>query len=65
MVSARPEMKKITNIGNSDSQCQSRKEFGRPSLVPRPSCCDMTISVRFSEPTQRRTATMTKPIETS
>src|ERR671911_2252150 len=29
-VSASAEMKKMTNIGNSDSQCQSRKVLGRP-----------------------------------
>ena len=65
LVSASAEMKKITNIGSSTSQCQSRKLAGRPSLVPRPGCCAMTMSVRFSEPTQSRTVTMTKPIETS
>src|SRR5215469_2589322 len=59
-VSASAEMKKTMNIGNSDSQCQSRNDAGRPSLVPRPVCCDMTMSVRFSEPTQSSTLTMTK-----
>src|ERR1700760_3859743 len=65
LVSASAEMKKTMNIGKSDSQCQSRNDAGRPSLVPRPTCCDMTISVRFSEPTVSRTVTMTRPIETS
>src|ERR1044072_8582949 len=64
-VSASAEMKKMMNIGKSDSQCQSRNDAGRPSMVPRPVCCALTISVRFSEPTQRSTVTMTKPIETS
>src|SRR6478752_5207776 len=50
-VSASAEMKNTMNIGNSDNQCQSSSDGGRPSLVPRPVCCDMTMSVRFSEPT--------------
>src|SRR5215218_4953038 len=54
-VSARAEMKKMTNIGNSDSQCQSRKVLGRPTRVPSPSCCDSTMSERLSEPTQSST----------
>ncbi|MNT33560.1 hypothetical protein D3C72_1694940 [compost metagenome] len=65
MVSARPEMKNTMNIGNSDSQCQSRNEAGRPSIVPRPVFWASTISVRFSEPTQSSTVTMTRPIDTS
>ncbi len=64
-VSASAEMKKTTNIGNSASQCQSRNVLGRPSRVPMPSPCDITMSVRFSEPTQSSTVTMTKPMETS
>ncbi len=64
-VSASAEMKKMMNIGKSDNQCQSRKLAGRPSIVPTPVFCDRTIWVRFSEPAQRRTVTMTKPIETS
>ncbi len=35
-VSASAEMKKMMNIGNSDSQCQSRKVLGRPSLRAEP-----------------------------
>src|SRR5918911_23041 len=65
LVSASAEMKKTMNIGNSDSQCQSRNEGTRPSLVPRPSRCESTISERLSEPTQSSTVTITKPIETS
>src|SRR3954468_5050812 len=64
-VSASAEMKKMMNIGNSDSQCQSRKVLGRPSRVPSPSRCESTMSVRLSEPTASSTQTMTKPIETS
>src|SRR5688572_24261682 len=64
-VSASAEMKKMTNIGNSDSQCQSRKVLGRPTIVPRPSRCDNTMSVRLSDPTQSSTVTITKPIDTS
>src|SRR6185437_5336712 len=64
-VSASAEMKKMTNIGNSASQCQSRNEFGMPSMVPMPSRCDRTMSLRLSEPTHSRTVTMTKPMETS
>jgi hypothetical protein len=66
-VSARAEMKKITNIGNSGSQNQLRKlSHGTPSRWARPiSYCAVTTSVRFSEPTQSNTVMMTKPIETS
>ena len=64
-VSASAEMKNTMNIGNSASQCQSRNDAGRPRRVPRPVCCAWTISVRFSEPTQSRTVTITKPMETS
>src|SRR3954469_16071271 len=60
-VSASAEMKKMMNIGNSDSQCQSRKVFGRPIMVPTPSRWASTMSVRLSEPTQSSTVTMTKP----
>ena len=56
-VSASAEMKKITNIGNSGSQNQ----LNRPYL-PR---WASTMSVRFSEPTHKRTVMITKPIETS
>ncbi len=66
-VSARAEMKKITNIGNSGSQNQFRKvSHGTPSKWARPpACCAITIWVRLSEPTHRRTVTITKPMETS
>ena len=64
-VSASAEMKKMMNIGNSGMKYQSRKDPGRPSMVPRPVCCERTISVRFSEPAHISTVTMTKPIETS
>src|SRR5690606_9718064 len=37
LVSASAEMKKMTNIGNRPSQCQSRNVFGRPTIVPSPS----------------------------
>src|ERR1700760_3060894 len=50
LVSASAEMKKTMNIGNRHSQFQSRNVLGSPSRVPMPSCCDSTISVRFSEP---------------
>ncbi len=56
-VSASAEMKKITNIGSSGSQYQPK--------IPRTEFCDMTMSVRFSEPAQSSTVTSTKPIETS
>jgi hypothetical protein len=58
-------MKKMTKSGKSGSQCQSRKVFGSPTIVPSPTDCAMTISERLSEPTHRRTAMMTNPIETS
>src|SRR5690606_14379606 len=64
-VSASAEMKKMMNIGNSASQCQSRKEFGSPSIVPSPSRCDSTLSVRLSEPTASSNVTITKPNEPS
>src|SRR5690606_39382255 len=55
LVSASAEMKKMTNIGNSASQCQSRKLPGSPSAVPRPVFWASTMSERLSEPTQRMT----------
>src|SRR5262249_30752309 len=64
-VSASAEMKNTMNIGKSASQCQSRKVFGRPSIVPMPSRWESTMSERLSEPTASSTETMTKPIETS
>src|SRR5882762_3891003 len=56
-VSASAETKKITNIGNSQSQYQ----LNMPHL---PSCAS-TIALRFSEPAHRSTVMMTKPMETS
>src|SRR4051794_32826060 len=52
LVSARAEMKKMMNIGNSGMQNQIF-------------CCASTTSDRFSEPTHSSTETSTKPIETS
>src|SRR6187200_2959592 len=60
LVSASAEMKNTMNIGNSASQCQSRKVLGRPRRVPMPSCWDSTMSVRLSEPTASSTVMMTK-----
>ena len=51
-VSARAEMKKTMNMGNSGMQNQMCR-------------CARTISLRFRLPTQSSTLTMTKPIETS
>src|SRR5690349_16822621 len=59
LVSASAEMKNTTNIGSSDSQCQSRNVLGRPRCVPSPSFCDSTISERLSEPTHRSTVMIT------
>src|SRR5690606_27734510 len=66
-VSASAEMKKITNTGNSGSQNQLRKlSQGSPIRCASPiSRCAVTMSERFSEPTQSSTVMMTKPIETS
>ena len=52
LVSASAEMNMMTNIGNS-------------GMMNHMFACARTISVRFSEPTQSSTVTMTKPIETS
>src|SRR5262249_30258695 len=57
LVSARDEMKKMTNIGNNGSQYQ----LSRPQL---PSCAS-TISDSFSEPAHSSTVMITNPIETS
>jgi hypothetical protein len=65
LVSASAEMKKITNIGSSGSQYQSRKEPGRPSQVPIPVDWLVTIPDRFSVPAHISTVTITKPMETS
>src|SRR5690242_7931170 len=51
-VSANVEMKKITNIGKS-------------GMANHTVDCARTISVRFSDPTQSSTVTMTKPMLTS
>src|SRR5436309_14879007 len=56
-VSASAEMKKMMNIGNSQSQYQPSK--------PKRVFCASTMSVMRSEPTQSSTVMMTKPIETS
>src|SRR5437868_1348725 len=57
LVSASAEMKKMMNIGNSQSQYQP----SRPQRV----FCASTMSVMRSEPTQSSTVMITKPIETS
>src|SRR3954447_18788173 len=57
LVSAKAEMKKMMNIGNSGSQYQ-------PSN-PKRVFCASTMSVMRSDPTQSSTVMMTKPIETS
>src|ERR1700727_2562230 len=51
LVSARPEMKNTTSIGDSSSHCHQ-------------GWCVVTTAVRLSEPTVSSTETMTKPIET-
>ena len=56
-VSASAETKKITNIGSSGSQYQPKS--------PKCVSCAFTMSVKLSEPAQRRTVMRTKPIETS
>src|SRR6185369_12057314 len=65
LVSAKAETKKMTNIGNSDSQYQSSAEAGRPARVPTPIFCALKMSVRLSEPTHKMTVMMTKPMDTS
>src|SRR5436189_5578635 len=52
LVSARHEMKKMTNLGSSGIANQMCR-------------CAITTSVRFNEPAQSSTVTRTKPIETS
>src|ERR1700687_4054985 len=54
--SASAEMKKITNIGSSGRQDQLRKT--------KRTARALTMSVRLSEPTHKRTVMKTKPIET-
>src|SRR4051794_10356620 len=56
-VSASAEMKKMMNIGNSQSQYQP----SRLHLV----FCASTMSVRRNEPTKSSPVMITKPIETS
>ena len=51
-VSAKAEIKKITNIGN--------KGMANHSFF-----CATTISIKFNDPTQSKTVTITKPIDTS
>src|ERR1700736_3480996 len=65
LVSASAETKKTTNIGRSGSQCQSSRLLGKPKWLPMPRACDITMSLKLSEPTSRRTVTRTKPMETS
>src|SRR5437762_12759515 len=66
LVSASAETKNTMNIGRSGSQYQFRKaSHGRPILVARPVCCDLTMPVRLSEPAQSRTVMITQPIDTS
>ena len=50
LVSASAEMKNTMNIGNSCSQFQSSSELGSAGVVPGPSFCALTMSVRLSEP---------------
>src|SRR5580658_1376030 len=57
LVSASAETKKTTSIGNSGSQYQPKN--------PQALFCASTIADRLSEPTQRSTVMITKPIETS
>src|SRR4029453_14130338 len=57
LVSARAEIKKTTNIGNSGSQYQLNSPY-----LP---FCAATIADRFKEPAHSKTVMMTKPIETS
>src|SRR3982074_963668 len=52
--SASPEMKKMTNIGNSGSQNQLNS--------PKRPFCASTMAVRLSDPTHSSTVIMTKPI---
>src|SRR4051794_26443269 len=56
-VSASAEMKKTTNIGNSQNQYQPNS--------PRAVSCASTMRERLSEPAQSRTQMITKPSETS
>src|SRR6201996_9434851 len=59
-VSARDETKKITSMGNSmenQFQCSSARTFGVS--------WECTIADRFSEPANKSTVMITKPIETS
>ena len=58
LVSASAEMKKTTNIGNRPSQCQSRREFGRPEPRAEADLLSSTMSVRLSEPTHSSTVMM-------
>src|SRR6476620_9370795 len=57
LVSASAETRNTPNIGNSGSQNQLN--------IPHLPTCASTIAERLSEPAQRSTVMMTKPIETS
>src|SRR6185295_3562007 len=48
LVSASAETKNTMNIGSSASQYQSSSELGRPSRVPRPIFCALTMALRLS-----------------
>src|SRR4029079_570088 len=65
LVSASAEMKNMTNIGKSASQCQSSSEFVIPRRVPMPDFCASTMAAILSDPTHSSTETITKPIDTS
>src|SRR6476660_6515566 len=65
LVSANAEMKNTMNMGNRTNQFQSSTEPTKPSRVPSPTRCALTISVKLSEPTTSSTVMITKPIETS
>src|SRR5271156_6103009 len=60
--SARIEMKKMMNIGNSGRKYQCKQVNQGKNVVP---CCARTMSDRFRVPATSKTVTMTKPIETS
>ena len=65
LVSASAETKKMMNIGNSGSQYSSGSQPGSRSASQTAVSCARTMSLRFSEPAQSSTVTITKPIETS
>ena len=59
LVSASAEMKKMTAIGSSGGISWNACQFQMPPV------CALTMSCRFSDPTQSSTVMITKPIETS